>query len=270
MNPPEHLASDEDLRRIERALGAAGARIAQLDLSALETRAKSDGDPVTVVDRAVNEVLIAELPLEGEGWLSEETVDDSTRLAARRVWVVDPIDGTRELIAGIPEWCVSVGLVIDGLPVAGGILNPSTQETFIGAVGHGLTVNGVPVPAPRSPDPSAAVVLASRSETARGEWRRFAGLPFSIRVVGSAAYKLALVAAGSADATWTLVPKSEWDVAGGVALLAASGVDVVNRHGQPLRFNQAIPKLPGLVAIRDLANPFWRAVLASLTGEPSG
>ncbi|MGE3964577.1 MAG: 3'(2'),5'-bisphosphate nucleotidase CysQ [Planctomycetota bacterium] len=268
MPPPVALASPGDLARIDRALAAAAERIGELDLARLDVRAKADGDPVTVVDRAVNDVLRDSLPLPGEGWLSEETVDDPARLAARRVWIVDPIDGTRELIAGIPEWCVSVGLVDHGEAIAGGILNPSTGEVFTGGPGVGLWRNGQRIPARRMPPPESATVLASRSETGRGEWRRFEHAPFKIRVVGSAAYKLALVAAGVADATWTLVPKSEWDVAGGVALLLASGVEVVDRFGGPIRFNQPTPRVTGLIAIPEWrATAAWGAWLETLTGR---
>ena len=80
------------------------------------------------------------LPRPGEGWLSEETGDDRERLSCARVWVVDPIDGTREFIDGVPEWCVSIGLVEDGIAVAGGILNPATGETVLGGAGLGVTL----------------------------------------------------------------------------------------------------------------------------------
>src|SRR5690606_19094746 len=128
---------------------------------------------------------------------------------------VDPIDGTQEFVQGIPEWCVSIGLVEDGVPVAGGILNPATGEAVIGGAGHGVTLNGRAARVSARPTLEGAVVLASRSETNRGEWNRFAEAPFVVRPCGSVAYKLGLVAAGVADLTWTLVPKSEWDVAGG-------------------------------------------------------
>ena len=108
-----------DLARIEDALRTAGEVLQRFTPGAIDVELKSGGDPVTEADMAVNEALERILPREGEGWLSEETVDDPARLDCRRVWVVDPIDGTREFIHGIPEWCVSIGLVEDGQPVAG-------------------------------------------------------------------------------------------------------------------------------------------------------
>ena len=93
---------------------------------------KAGGDLVTSVDYAVNQCLRELLVRDGDGWLSEETKDDHTRLEARRVWVVDPLDGTREFVAGIPEWCVSIGLVEDGCAVAGGIAQLCERRTLPG------------------------------------------------------------------------------------------------------------------------------------------
>jgi myo-inositol-1(or 4)-monophosphatase len=92
-------------------------------------------------------------------------------------------------------------------------------------------------------------VLASRSEVRRGEWNDFFSTPIAVRNMGSVAYKLALVAAGLADATWTLVPKNEWDVAAGAALVAAAGGAVFGPDGEAINFNQPNPLLPGFVAV---------------------
>ncbi len=237
-----------DLHRIEAALRRAVAALAPFTPGAVAARPKADGDPATVADRAVNDALAACLPEPGEGWLSEETADDARRLECRRVWVVDPVDGTREFIAGIPEWCVSIGLVEDGVPVAGGICNPAAGDTMLGAIGHGITHNGAPVRAPARGRLGGVAVLASRSEVRRGEWDRFAEADFTVQPMGSVAYKLARVAAGLAPATWTLTPKHEWDVAAGCALVTAAGGTAVGLDGRPPAFNTAATKLEGLVA----------------------
>jgi myo-inositol-1(or 4)-monophosphatase len=205
------------------------------------------GDPVTEADLAADRVLREILPRDGEGWLSEESADDLTRLACRRVWVVDPIDGTREFVEGIPEWCISIGLVENGRPVAGGIYNPVTEEMVLGSVEDGVTFNGRPARV-LDRDIDGAVVLASRSETRRGEWAPFERAPFRVRPCGSVAYKLALVAAGQADATWTLVPKSEWDVAAGTALVRAAGGLVTLVDGSEPPFNMERPLFPNFIA----------------------
>ncbi len=214
---------------------------------------KERGDPLTAADLAVDEALKGLLPRDGEGWLSEETADDPGRLRARRVWVVDPVDGTREFVQGIPEWCVSVGLVEDGEAVAGGILNPVADQLILGSLDTGVTVNGEPAPRRNRPEAPPPTVLASRSEVRRGEWERFADAWFTVKPMGSVAYKLGLVAAGLADATWTLVPKHEWDVAAGTALVRAAGGVVRVRDGSIPRFNRERPKLDGLMAVGDPA-----------------
>lgn len=241
--------ADEALERIRGALEAALEALRPFEPGAVAARSKAGGDPVTAADLAVNRALHGTLPRAGEGWLSEESADDLERLEHRCVWVVDPLDGTREFVAGIPEWCVSVGLVVDGEPVAGGIASPAAGLLFLGAVGVGLAVNDEPVrPAAERTSLDGATVLASRSEVGRGEWDLYRDGPFHVQPMGSVAYKLARVAAGLADATWTPVPKHEWDVAGGVALLRAAGAAAVVAPGEPPRFNRAKPKLPCLAA----------------------
>jgi len=238
-----------DLERIDEALDRAVAALMPFTPGRIDAQTKGRDDPVTAADLAVDAVLRATLPRAEEGWLSEETVDDLSRLSRRRVWVVDPIDGTREFVDGIPEWCISVGLVVDGNPVAGGIHNPATGERIIGGREFGLTYHGKR-PVCVGEQLADARILASRSEVNRGEWHRFAKAGLRVIPTGSVAYKLALVAAGRADATWTLVPKNEWDVAAGAALVAASDGVFGLPNGESRRFNQRDPLLPGFFACR--------------------
>jgi len=214
----------------------------------IEAAYKTRHNPVTEADRTVDALLRRHLLRDGEGWLSEESVDDRTRLDKTRVWVVDPLDGTLEFVAGIPEFCASVALVDNGRPVAGGIYNPATNQLFLGSLGTGVTLNGTPVAASRKNNLAGALILASRSERKRGEWKQFEHAPFRVQPMGSVAYKLALVAAGVADATFTLRPKHEWDVAAGVALVEAAGGFVSAPDGAPLPFNRLQPRLSGLLA----------------------
>lgn len=237
-----------DLTRIADALAKAEDALRRFTPGDVRAAAKSGGDPVTEADVLIDGILKEALLDDGEGWLSEETRDVPDRLEHSRVWVVDPLDGTREFVDGIPEWCVSIGLVIDGAPVAGGILAPGPRHRILGAVGHGVTLNGAPAGATATDAIEGALVLASRSEVKRGEWERFYRTPISVRNMGSVAYKLGLVGAGLADATWTLVPKHEWDVAGGAALVVAGGGAVRFLDGSIPRFNQPNPKLTGFLA----------------------
>jgi myo-inositol-1(or 4)-monophosphatase len=237
-----------DLDRIRRGLEEAALALRPFTPGEVAFRVKAErGDPVTEADLLIDGILRRLLPESGEGWLSEETADDHVRLGCSRVWVVDPLDGTREFVEGIPEWCVSVGLLEDGEPVAGGILNPATGELVLGALETGLIAGSVARPRWRD-GLAGARVLASRSEVQRGEWDAYRGAPFEVVPCGSVAYKLALVAAGRADATWTLVPKHEWDVVAGVALVRAAGLDVRHADGARPVFNQPRPLLPDLLA----------------------
>jgi len=253
----------ENLRRIQSALESARAIFVGFTPGTIEAEYKSGHDPVIEADTAVDAALRRELLREGEGWLSEESVDDLSRLEKKRVWIVDPLDGTREFVAGIPEFCVSVAMVEDGIPVAGGICNPATNEIFLGSLDSGVTYNGKPARASQRTSLEGAVVLASRSEIKRGEWKRFEKAAVKVRPMGSVAYKLALVSVGLADITFTLTPKHDWDIAGGAALVSSAGGFVSTLENSPLRCNRKSPLLPGLLA----GGPFLRNGLLSLVNE---
>jgi myo-inositol-1(or 4)-monophosphatase len=253
----------EILKRIETALEAAGVVFSRFTPGKVQAEFKAGHDPVTEADRAVDAVLRRNLLRDREGWLSEEHADDPSRLDKERVWIVDPLDGTREFVEGLPEFCVSIGLVEKGTPVAGGIFNPATQETFLGSVDSGVLYNGKPARASQRTSLSGAVVLASRSEVKRGEWKQFENAPFQVRAMGSVAYKLALVSAGLADITFTLTPKHEWDVAAGAALVQAAGGFVSTLEKANFTANRRDPRLPGLLA----CGPFLKEELLALV-EP--
>ena len=257
--------SKETLERIHNALEAARTVLNRFTPGAIEAEYKVGHDPVTEADRAVDDVLRKTLLRAGEGWLSEETVDDFTRLDKKRVWVVDPLDGTREFVQGIPEFCVSIAMIEDGIPVAGGICNPATDELILGSRDTGVTYNGKPAAPSQRKDLHGALVLASRSEVKRGEWKQFESAEFNVRAMGSVAYKLGFVAAGHADLTFTLVPKNEWDVAAGAALVESAGGWVLKLDNSPLRCNQKNPLITGLLA----GAPYLRDPLLALLDRHS-
>jgi myo-inositol-1(or 4)-monophosphatase len=257
MNSPSYSPI---LERIQAALEASRAVFARFTPGAIETQYKIGHDPVTEADRALDSVLRKELLREGEGWLSEESVDDPIRLQRSHVWVVDPLDGTREFVKGIPEFCVSIGFVEDGRPVAGGIYNPATDETFLGSIDSGVTYNGKPMQPSQRTTLDGALVLASRSEVKRGEWKSFENGALTVRAMGSVAYKLALVSAGLADVTFTLTPKNEWDVVAGAALVQSAGGFVSTLEKTTLVANRRDPLLSGLLA----SGPFLKDKLLAL------
>ena len=252
-----------DLERIREALQDAGTILRRFPRHQVAVRYKGHDSPVTEADLAVDAALRDALPRAGEGWLSEETPDDPARLGRHRVWVVDPLDGTREFLAGVPQWNVSIGLVEGGVAVAGGVYNPTTEELFLGAPGVGATLNGRRISTSDRTCLDGAVVLVSRWALRRRREAGGAAPPYTMRPVGPLAYSLALIAAGHADAMWGRSAKAEWDVAAGAALIAAAGGHITQWDGAPLAFNRWPPRIPGLVATAaGLRAPLRRLIAA--------
>ena len=241
------MSREQDLDRIRHALEIAAEVLRGYSPELVDVRYKAANSPVTEADLAVNDLLRRELPRAGEGWLSEESPDDRARLDCRRVWIVDPLDGTREFLEGAPQWTISIGLAEDGEAVAGGIYNPTTDEMFLGARGVGVTLNVAPATVSTRADLAQAVVLANRWAVRRRA-DELAHQPFRVQIVNAMAYSLALIAIGRADALWSRSPKSEWDTAAGVALIEAAGGRATTFEGGPLRFNVWPPRGPGIIA----------------------
>jgi len=185
------------------------------------------------------------------------------------VWIVDPLDGTKEFVQHIPELCVCVALVEEGVPVVGVSFNPITGERFVAASGHGLALNGAPAHTSTTARLADARILASRSEDKRGEWDPFK-TRMRVELTGSVAFKLALIAAGRGDGTFSLTPKHEWDICSGAALIEAGGGRITDCHGRPLRFNREKPLLPGIIATNaPLFEPI-RALIAEVGAQRGG
>ena len=221
----------------------AGRLIQAVRAQGVEADSKGELGPVTRADREADGLLKRELRrLMPVGWLSEETADSRERLDAERVWIVDPLDGTREYVEGVEEYAVAIALVEADQPVLGVVHNPATGETFAAARGGGAYRNGSRIQV-REGD----VILASRSETARGEFEPFEGT-WRITPVGSIQYKLAMVAAGEGAVTFSRGPKHEWDVCAGALIVAEAGGSVTDLFGERLRFNRPFPKTRGILA----------------------
>jgi myo-inositol-1(or 4)-monophosphatase len=260
-----------ELEVAERAARAAGDIIRRHyeGSIAVDYKDKARDNPVTAADNEADACIkaIVRGAFPGDGWLSEETRDSQERLARRRCWIVDPLDGTKEFIQHIPELCVCVAMVEDGEPVVGVEFNPITDDLFAAARGAGLQLNGRPARTSDTAELAGASILASRSEDKRGEWDVFKPR-MRVELTGSVAFKLALIAAGRSDGTFSLTPKHEWDVCAGAALLLEGGGRITDCYGTPLRFNQAKPWLPGLIATNaPLYDPI-RAVIAELAPPP--
>ncbi len=237
-----------DLRRLLEATSdiacTAGALIQEIQAEGgVEASSKEDLSPVTRADREADSLLKLELlRLAPVAWLSEETADNPERLAQERLWVVDPLDGTKEFMKGLPEYSVAVALVEHGEPVLGVVHNPVTGDTFSAARGLGAYRNGSPIQVREGNR-----ILASRSETARGEFEPFESA-WDVRPIGSIELKLALVAAGEAAVTFSRGPKHEWDVCAGALIVTEAGGLATDVFGGPLHYNRAFPKVKGILA----------------------
>jgi myo-inositol-1(or 4)-monophosphatase len=241
---------ERELAVAQEAARAAGQVVSRWYDGDYTVRHKGHDSPVTEADTEANQAIhtLISRSFPQDGWLSEETRDSDARLSKQRVWVVDPLDGTKEFINHIPEFCVCVALVEGDEAVVGVSYNPVADEMFAAAQGGGATLNGAPVRVSTVTDVGAACFLASRSESARGEWAEFQSR-LRVKLTGSVAYKLSLIAAGRGDATFSLKPKNEWDICAGTALITAGGGRITDRYGLPLRFNQRSDTLlPGIIA----------------------
>jgi myo-inositol-1(or 4)-monophosphatase len=216
-----------------------------------EIKDKGYHNPVTTADFAADSCLkeILTTARLDYGWLSEETVDSPKRLNKDRVWVVDPLDGTKEFVEGVPHFVVSVALVEQGEPIIGVLFNPVTKETFTAAKGEGAFFNDEPIHCATKEDVGDMVILNSRSETRRGLWSSFDGTFGELRAIGSVAYKLGLTAAGKADIFASLRPKNEWDICAGNCIINEAGGKLIDLKGNGVIFNQEKTLItPGLIA----------------------
>jgi len=234
---------------VEATSAAAAAALAVFEAGGVRRWDKSPGNPVSTADLAADAQLKAAL-LGGRpdyGWLSEETVDDSNRLACRRVWVVDPIDGTRDFIRGRSGWAVSAALVEDGVPVLAALAAPARGQLFVATAGRGATLNWQPIAVSGRHDLAGARLPVDAATLAARYWPT----PWAAEAVetpNSLALRLAAVAHGVADGFFHGRTVHEWDVAAAALIVAEAGGTVGDRDGAPLGFNRADPDVPGLVA----------------------
>lgn len=233
----------------ETALNAADI-IAAYYKDGFTVKDKGEDNPVTEADLAANDYLAEALPRlkPDAAWLSEETKDSPSRLDKDWVWIIDPLDGTREFTKGIPEFVVSVALVHKKRAYLGVLVNPVTKQVFTGLVGHGAFLNGTPISVSSQQHLNGAKLVCSRSEMAKGWFDDYQEKGVIPTAVGSVAYKFGLVAAGLADATFTPRPRSEWDIAAGVAIVEAAGGKCSDKSGNAYVFNQENILVDGVLA----------------------
>lgn len=203
---------------------------------------KSKNNPVSEIDLAVDAFLKDRLGviLPDAAWLSEETVDDPVRLGANRVWLVDPIDGTRDYIRGRSGWCVSVALVENGVPVFAMMAAPAQAKTWVAHAGQGVTCNGDRLSASTRQDFSGARVPADDLPKMDHDL-------VMVEKPNSIAMRMTMVACNRADLVATLRWGYEWDIAAAHLVAQEAGARVTNALGRPILYNKAEPKDFGLI-----------------------
>lgn len=254
---------EADLRLLLDAAHEAGKIASSYFRKNPKTRDKGDGQgPVTEADLAVNDMLLRDLRAARPdyGWLSEETEDGTDRLSANRVFIIDPIDGTRAFIEGNTAFSHSLAIVEGGKTVAAVVHLPQQDRTYAAALGRGATLNDDPIHVSDRSGGAGAQILTKKSNMDPQHWP--GGVPDITRHFRSSiAYRLSLVGHGRFDGMLTLQDAWEWDVAAGVLIVREAGGTVTDRHGQPLAFNNAHPKVPGVLAAPP---PVHRDLLAHL------
>ncbi len=209
---------------------------------------KGGDDPVSEADFAVDTHLKTRL-LDARpdyGWVSEETEDDPARLTAERVFIVDPIDGTRSFVAGEKTWAHSLAVAENGKITAACVFLPVREKMYLAERGGGATINGTSMSALARENLDGASVLSPKVSFRDEFWKD--GPPDVKRHFRpSLAYRLALVAEGRFDAMITLRPAWEWDIAAGALIAEEAGARVMDRHGETLTFNSAARQTAGVI-----------------------
>ncbi|SDC72739.1 inositol monophosphatase family protein [Ruegeria marina] len=264
---------ETDLELLIRAARAAGAIATRYSGREAQRWDKPDGaGPVTEADLAVNALLEQMLPAArpGYGWLSEETEDNPDRLDRDRVFIVDPIDGTRSFAEGSLTWAHSLAVAERGVVTAAVIYLPMRDFLFSAATGTGAFLNDTPIRVSEPQTLADAHILAARPNLLPDHWIGRAAPVFQREYRPSLAYRMALVAQGRFDGMLTLRPSWEWDIAAGDLLLREAGGLCTDRFGTALRFNNNLPRLAGVIAGGTMVHESLSAALdPESTGFPA-
>lgn len=227
----------EELALLRDAAREAGAIALRYFGKNPEVWMKGGTSPVSEADYAADtylrETLMAARP--DYGWLSEETADGPERLKARRIFVVDPIDGTRGFLEGQKSWCVSVAVVEAGKSIAGVLECPAAHETYWATPGGGAFLNGAPIRVRETPAVAELAGPKALQDLVPPAWqrrmRRTAYIP-------SLAYRLAMIARGSLDATFVKPNAHDWDIAAAELILREAGGQLIDSHGATPAFGR--------------------------------
>ena len=238
-----------DLDLILAAAQEAGELIMKRRAAGLTVEYKHGGSPVTDADMAADALLKDRLlsARPDYGWLSEETADNADRLAKTRIFLVDPIDGTRAYVRGRPWFAVSIAVVDDGAPVAGVVLAPDLDETYTAVAGGGAFLNGRPIAPSARTELEDAAMVGDKALFTHPAWPT-PWPPMRIESRNSLAYRICLVASGAFDAAVSPARKSDWDLGAADLVAREAGARICDRHGRAFVYNRPDPSQAGLVA----------------------
>jgi len=237
-----------DLALITRAAREAGALAVELRAAGLTIEYKAGDSPVTNADLATDALLkrLLTAARPDYGWLSEETADDAARLSKRRLFVVDPIDGTRAFMKDKPWWAVSVAVVEDKLPLAGVVFAPQLDEIYEAVAGGGALLNNAPIRASDRDAVEDCGMVGDARMFAHPAWPK-PWPAMRIEAKNSTAYRMCAVACGAFDATLAMVAKYDWDLAAADLIAREAGAFVGDHLGRPFSYNGPNPAQPSLV-----------------------
>lgn len=269
MAPDTPTTPAQDLELLRTSAVAAGIIASGYFRRTLKTWTKENASPVSeadiVVDKFLYAALLAARP--DYGWLSEETVDNTARLDKRRVFVVDPIDGTRGFIRGEDSWTVSLAVVEDGKPIAGVVYAPIRDEMYDASLGGGARLNGAPIQrrrragdTPLIPAPGA---VHQEMQAAGLDYSRGPAYP-------SLAYRLVQVTTGKLDGAVARRGAQDWDIAAAALILAESGMHFADVCSGVPQFNKRDVRHGALAALADMSlKPVVHAALIKVYGCPA-
>ena len=237
-----------DCELLITAIRKAGEIARKFFQSDFDTWQKGKNDPVTEVDIAIDHLLRTELTSARPdyGWLSEETKDSADRLGKDRVWVVDPIDGTRAFVKGKPHFTICGALVEKGQSVVGAVYNPVTDELYSAMIGKGAKCNGQAIQVSTQDDIEGCRMIGSEPLFKHPDWKR-PWPDMHIESRNSVALRMVLVASGKWDASISLSRKSDWDLAGADLIMREAGGLATDHTGGRFDYNKKDPLHPSVV-----------------------
>lgn len=264
LSPSAHAYEPAEKDQLLAAVREAGALAMSYFGQSPRSELKADGTAVSEADLAADALLRKRL-LQANGsygWLSEESEDDLVRLRKSRVWVVDPIDGTRAFLKGKPEWTVCAALVEDGRSLLAAVYNPAREEFFHAVRGGGAFLNDKPIGVRDPVKLEGCCLAASRSQIRSKQWAR-PWPEFETLWVNSIAYRLALVAQGECDGTISLSAKSDWDLAAAHLLVEEAGGVITTHDDRAMVYNLETPRHSSVVS----AGPALHSALIGRTSQ---